>query len=194
MLFVCTANVARSPYAERRAKVLLHRVPLAFESAGAPGFPGYPIDEHMAEELRLRGGIPVGHVSRSLTGDLMREADLVLTFEYAQRLRVVDEWPEHRAKVRGLGQFSATLTSLPAPIHPHELIGVVDADATDSMAWDIEDPHGRGPEAAERCADEIDQALRRIAKAIGVEPVEYPTRASLHRGRRRRQLPWRGWR
>lgn len=191
VLFVCTANVARSPYAERRARVLLRRLPLEFESAGAPGYPGRPMDENLAEELRFRGGNPSGHVSRSLTSDMVAEADLVLTFEYEQRLRVLERWPTYRAKVLALRQLTEGLHRLSEPIEASRLPFVVDPDGLGSMEWEIEDPHGRGPEAARRCADQIDDALRHIARALGAQADDYPTRASRHRGGRH-HWPWAG--
>ena len=152
------------------------------------------MDEHLAEELRFRGGNPSGHISRSLTSDMVGDADLVLTFEYAQRLRIIDAWPEHRAKVVPLRQLTEGLHRLGRPIEPSRLPFVVDPDGLSSMEWDIEDPHGQGPEAARRCADQIDDALRHIARALGAQADDFPTRASRHRGRRRRWLPWTGGR
>jgi protein-tyrosine-phosphatase len=172
VLFVCTANVARSPYAERRARQLLDGRPVAVASAGIPGFPGRPMDPEMAKQLRSRGADPEDHVSRSLTGQLMAEADLVLTFEFSQRMRVFEAWPDQVAKVYGLHQFADALARLvPGTTGPSLIQEALGTMQRDSMTWDVADPHGRGAAAARLCADEIDAALEQITRAlIGVVP------------------------
>lgn len=58
VLFVCTANIARSPYGERRVVQLSHGETLSVASAGIPGYPGRGMDQEMAAQLRTRGGEP----------------------------------------------------------------------------------------------------------------------------------------
>lgn len=167
VLFVCTANICRSPYAEHRARQLLADAPVAVASAGLPGFPGHDMDDAMAEQLRLRGGDPDAHVSRALTGDLVDWADLVLTFEFAQRMRLLDKWPTELPKIFGLNQFSESLQTLSQPQAGTRLVAqVFGAAQPDSMTWDIDDPFRRGVAAAKACADQIDAALAHLVAAL----------------------------
>jgi protein-tyrosine-phosphatase len=171
VLFVCTANIARSPYAERRAASLLREPRVMVASSGLPGYPGRAMDEQMAAQLRDRGGDPDGHVSRSLTAELINEADLVLTLEFAIRMRIIDAWPAHTAKVLGLRQFAvdrlpARASGSPGPSGAALLHATYRASQPDSMTWDVSDPHRRGAKAARRCADEIDDALDRIVPSL----------------------------
>ena len=167
VLFVCTANISRSPYAERRAAGLLEGHDVTVASAGIPGTSGREMDPEMSAQLRARGGDPDGHVSQSLTGDLMEQADLVLTFEFAQRMRVLDAWPQHAATVFGLHQFAEDLERVPPDVTGLALVTEAGRVSTpDSMTWDVADPYRRGRRAASRCADEIDAALDLLVPAL----------------------------
>ena len=170
VLLVCTANISRSPYAERRATDLLHG-DVTVSSAGMPGVPGREMDPEMAAQLRARGGDPDWHVSQALTGDLLEQADLVLTFEFAQRMRVLDAWPQHAARVFGLHQFTDALDRVPPGMTGLALVTeVARVCAPDSMTWDVADPYRRGRRAASKCADEIDAALDLLVPALTVRP------------------------
>jgi protein-tyrosine phosphatase len=173
VLFVCTANIARSPYAERRTRQLLAGAALTVSSAGVPGVPGRGMDHEMADQLRSRGGEPNGHVSRKLTADLLAATDLVLTVEFTHRLRIAQAWPDHAIKVFGVHQFVDALDRLPAPAAGLELLDQAYAvRCPDGMNWDVADPHGRGQAAAARCADELDDALSHIVPALAGTHIE----------------------
>jgi protein-tyrosine-phosphatase len=61
VLFVCTANIARSPYAERRATHLLAGAGsegAVFASAGIPDVSARLMDREMTAQLSARGGTP----------------------------------------------------------------------------------------------------------------------------------------
>jgi protein-tyrosine-phosphatase len=125
------------------------------------------MDPEMAAQLRSRGGDPEGHVSRSLTDDLMAEADFVLTFEFGQRMRIFQAWPDQAAKVYGLHQFTDALARVTPGTTGTALIhGALRTMKRDTMTWDVPDPHGRGAVAARRCADEIDAVLAQITPAF----------------------------
>ena len=170
VLFVCTANISRSPYAERRAAQILAEFggdPVALASAGIPGVPGRGMDPEMAAQLAARGGQANGHVSRSLTRADLDSTALVLTFEFAHRVRIIDAWPEQAIKVFGLHQFADALARVRAPARGLELLDqVYAATRPDGVNADVADPYRRGTAAARACAQEIDALLGSIVPAL----------------------------
>lgn len=173
LLFVCTANISRSPYAERRARALLGQSPITVASAGVPGLPCRTMDPQMVAQLKQRGDNGEGHLSRCLNEDILAESDLVLTFELAQEIRVREGWPEYAARTFGLGQFVDALTRFaPAGLPAHQLVLTARAQARpNSMGWDFDDPHGRGRRAAKLAARDIDRAVDELVRRLlGLRP------------------------
>ena len=129
----------------------------------------------MAAILRERGGSPEGHLSRSLNWWILATADLVLTFEFAQHMRILDAWPDQDVKVMGLLQFvdaaerlgtvvpgiTEPPTSQPRAV-PTWVAEAASLARPNSMTRDIADPYRRGAKAARECAAQIDDALARV--------------------------------
>lgn len=170
VLFVCTANISRSPYAERRAAHLAGAGSpdlLRVASAGVPGFPGNAMDPAMLRELETRGGDTHGHLSRSVTGEVLEAADVVLTVELAHRMRISELWPQHAPKVFGLRQLADALGRRTGEAHGlAALDSALGVAQPDSLSWDVADPYRRGAKAARACADEIDEALAVIVPGL----------------------------
>ncbi|WP_425307926.1 hypothetical protein AADG42_03955 [Ammonicoccus fulvus] len=172
MLFVCTANISRSPYAERRARMLDPERRLLVGSAGVPGMPGRPMDPEMARQLVDRGGSAEGHVSQSVNEDMLAFSDVVLSFEFAQHLRILEEWPQYAARVFGIGQFADAVDRLRQGAGPRTVTEIAERATPDSMGWDVDDPYRRGRRAARAAAARIDGHLMRIIPALtGTEPT-----------------------
>lgn len=175
LVFVCTANIARSPYAERRMGQLLapgHAVELA--SAGIPGFDGRAMDEQMAAQLEARGASGAGHASRVLTAEILGSADLVLTMTFAHHMAILENWPGAGSKVFGIGQFAEAAaavqelrTTARRMTWPETVAGRIElaraVAPADSMVWNVPDPYRRGAAAARSCADLLDGHLTQIA-------------------------------
>lgn len=166
VLFVCTGNICRSPFAERLAAHLAAALPpghpsreLSFASAGVGALTGHPMDEDMAAELTARGGNPAGFAARQLSGAVAREADLILALEPHHRQYVLEEWPALVRRTLLLGQAARVLPALRSD-------GVAPLDALRShrgpvLAADaIADPYRRGAAAAATAAAQIASALR----------------------------------
>jgi protein-tyrosine-phosphatase len=170
VLFVCTANIARSVYAERRAVQMMTasgEPHVHVGSAGVPGYPGWGMDRPMAAELRDRGGDPLGHESRALTLGLLEQAHLVLTFEFAHRLAIAESWPDQEPKVFSLRRLADAISRVQSPSHGFELLDqALAVSQPDGLNWDVPDPHRRGIKAARVCADTIDAALEVILAAL----------------------------
>lgn len=169
ILFVCTANVSRSPYAQiRMARIFGDQ--LHVSSAGVPGLDGHPIDPAMEAELPFEDPRALAHRSRIIRGELLEESDLVLTMELGHQMRIVERWRDTMAKVHGLRQFVDALA--PDGGSPDQRISATaQLVRPNSMTWDIADPHGRGRRAARACADELDDLVLRLGRGLGYEPV-----------------------
>jgi sulfate adenylyltransferase len=167
VLFVCTANICRSPYMELRAGTLLlpdDPATLELASAGTHGFRNRGVDQTMAGVLTERGvggERTAAFRSRPLTRELVEAADLVLTAESSHRAYVLEEAPNAFRKVFTLGQFADTLARLDASVVGAELVAFAGhRRAAADPRHEISDPFGRGRAAANRAADQIDDLLR----------------------------------
>ncbi len=166
VLFVCTANICRSPYMELRSRALSAAAgaTIEFASAGTHGFRAHPVDTTMAKVLADRGvpaELTTGFASRRLTPELVDAADLVLTAEATHRAYVLEEVPASFRKVFTLGQFAESVGRLDTDLTGAELVSAVGhrrAGAT--REHDVADPFNRGLPAAEEAADQIDTLLR----------------------------------
>lgn len=190
VLFVCTANIARSPYAEFRARQLIGPdAAVRFASAGVPGTAGRALDVEMARELADRGVDPgdlAGHLSRPVAADVIAECDLVLTMEFAQHMRLLEASPERRDRLFGLRQVAHAVTE-ETPSGRDFLRLLASSAPNDSMTLDVADPHGRGRRAARACASELDSLLLTLLPALTGAPVVAEPAAS----ERRPWMPWR---
>ncbi len=168
ILFVCTANICRSPYMELRARAMQAAVyldePIEFASAGTHGFRSHEIDPTMRSVLAERGitGAQVDAFrSRRLTPDLVQLADLVLTAEASHREFVLEEAPSAFRKVFTLGQFAQSAARTSPDLEGAALVTAVGHHRTGAdPAHDIADPFNRGLSAATTSADQIDELLR----------------------------------
>ncbi|WP_224769230.1 adenylyl-sulfate kinase [Nocardioides ochotonae] len=174
VLFVCTANICRSPFMERLARHLAGPdASVTFTSAGTHGFPEHPMDEVMATTFGPRGVVDHDTFrSRPLTRELLDEHDLVLTAEAAHRAFILDDHPALFRKVFTLGQFDEAVRTVGAGLTGRKLLtAVAEQRGTASADLDVADPYRRGPDAAETAAAVIEAHLRHIVPALtGAEP------------------------
>ena len=129
------------------------------------------MDEAMAGTLAPRGiDGPGDFRSRPLTGELVDEADLVLTAEATHRSFILDDRPGSFRKVFTLGQFAeaARAAQSGAPdLTGRALLDVVgERRGAADPALDVADPYGKGPEAAETGARLIEDRVRAVVTAL----------------------------
>jgi protein-tyrosine-phosphatase len=167
ILFVCTANICRSPAAELLARrAFPDETDLVFSSAGTHGSDGGRVNPAIV------GALPAGLDSsalrsRGLTTALLEDADLVLTMEAAQRTFVLDEHPRLFRKVYTLGQLAQALDGSPEGLDRDALLAHVAATRGHAdPALDVPDPYRRGPEAAAGCVARLDELLRTVLPAL----------------------------
>lgn len=116
LMFVCTANISRSPYCEMRAKQMLGigsrwRV----ESAGIPGTKGRAMDPGMvpaAQAHRIPRGWIEGHRSQPVSRLHLAEATLIVTMEKRQRNALLDMDPELLGHVFTLHQTAEAASAM----------------------------------------------------------------------------------
>ncbi|HDI59513.1 MAG TPA: low molecular weight protein arginine phosphatase, partial [Desulfobacteraceae bacterium] len=96
IVFVCTGNICRSPMAEGILRARWReagRTGLVVSSMGTHGLDHFPA-EPLARQVCRENGVDIeAHRSRSLVGDELRTADLVLCMEPAQRRFVQTFFP-----------------------------------------------------------------------------------------------------
>ena len=167
VLFVCTANICRSPSMQLIADHLAGGA-LEVSSAGTHGYDGHPMNTEMTGPLLARG-VPAAGVesfaSRPLTPDLVAEADLVLTAEEAHRRFVAEAQPGAARTVFTLGQFAAAVGDA-GDATGVDLVRAIGSRTHGDRSHDLADPYRRGPEAAERCAQQIEQMLRVVVPVL----------------------------
>jgi sulfate adenylyltransferase len=172
VLFVCTANISRSPYLELVAR---HGAGadgsddgLVFASAGVYARDDSVIDPAMAVELTARGIASDHFRSRRLTPGMVDEADLVLTAEASHRAAILDDLPIATRKVLTVGQADRALDRVGPDVEraafPAALVAARGGATAD---LDIVDPYRRGPEAARACALILDKVVERLLARLG---------------------------
>ena len=168
VLFVCTANICRSPYLELRARALADGAPVVFSSAGTNGLRGQPMDPAMARELDARG-VPTGpFTSRPVTVSVVDGADLVLTAEARHRTILIEENPAAFRRIFTLGQLAAAVEQMPSDVRGRALVetaGRRRGHADESL--DVEDPYRRGPAAIAAAAVRLDALLDAVVPRLG---------------------------
>ncbi|MGO1608211.1 protein-tyrosine phosphatase [Brevibacterium sp. Mu109] len=162
VLFLCTGNICRSAYAERRAQQLFPGSAIA--SAGTHAMRGWGVDESLAEVLIERGGTADGFSARQLTEPIAYASGLILCATREHRAFVVNAWPDLADRTFVMKAYArdraaaprSPLWSAPSPSADRPALTRRD---------DIADPYRLGSPEAVRTADEIDEVLRAVARA-----------------------------
>ncbi|WP_206062939.1 adenylyl-sulfate kinase [Nocardioides piscis] len=166
VLFVCTANICRSPFLEQTARALAGDAHITFASAGTHGFDSHPMDEVMAATLEPADA---DFRSQPLTRAVVESADLILTAESSHRTFVLEEHPAAWRKVFTLGQFCRAVEATPN-LHGRALIESAGQRRTAPLPQDdIADPYRRGAAAAETAAGRMTAMVRGIVRALTEE-------------------------
>jgi len=162
VLFVCTANICRSPSMQLLATSMTRSDELQATSAGTHGFVDHPVDEVVNAALPQESR-DEGFCSRRLTKEMLEDADLVVTAEASHRSFVLEEHPAIFRKVFTLGQLAAAVAKADPELHGEELltqIGTQRGSAESEL--DVADPYRRGPEAAQVAVQQIEELLRGV--------------------------------
>lgn len=120
ILFVCTANVCRSPMASAIFQQLLsERITEGewrIESAGVWGMDGSPVALGSLEALSKMNIDLSGHYAQSVSEDLLDEFDLILTMERGHKEALQWQFPEIRGQVYMLSEMVGKIFDIRDPI------------------------------------------------------------------------------
>src|SRR3990167_11549405 len=108
ILFVCTANICRSPMAETILKEKLKNSGMTDISVSSAGLMDMKGGRAREEALKIIGGLGVDiskHRSRHLAGDMVKEADMIIVMEADHSDKILSEYPEVKEKVFLLSSF-----------------------------------------------------------------------------------------
>jgi protein-tyrosine phosphatase len=170
ILAVCTGNVCRSPAVERLLASKLGPT-VSVSSAGTHALVGNPISPPMAALLRGNQVEPDSFRARSLSPQMLKDADLVLAMTRAQRGLVVELWPAAVRRAFTLREFARLLrqvdsSALPDGTPGRRLRAAIPLAAAERGRWrtapdqdDVIDPF--------RLADDVyAQSFGQIASAV----------------------------
>jgi protein-tyrosine phosphatase len=113
ILFVCTANICRSPMAEAMFNALAEERGLAWraQSAGVTAL----IDEDIAPHARIAleevGIYSEGHRARQVSEEMLEEADLVLTMGPRHSAALRRHFGDLQGKVYSLPEYATSASS-----------------------------------------------------------------------------------
>jgi len=142
ILFVCTGNTCRSPMAEGLLKQYDHGEERRVLSAGIMAADGQGASQMAVETMKKRGIDLTKHRSRSLTIEMIEQADWVLTMTENHKNHILLLLPEHTNKVKTLKEFHDSKTK----------------------DRNIMDPFGRSISAYEKTADELERLIQALIR------------------------------
>ncbi|WP_407691194.1 arsenate reductase/protein-tyrosine-phosphatase family protein [Saccharopolyspora mangrovi] len=179
LLFVCTGNICRSPFAEHLARALVaERLgpedcrKITTTSSGTHAIQGAAMDPHVEADLQTMGLTGEGFTAKQLDDSQLREADLVLTAELSHRAAVVEQYPPALRTTFSLLEFAHLLTStdlsnLRLPTDPvqraRELVRIGRSrrgTVPPAPQREIPDPFGKDPETHRVALGLITDAVR----------------------------------
>lgn len=188
VLVVCTGNVARSPYLERRLRQLLDPTTVSVSSAGTGALAGQSMDAESAALLERCGADSSGFTARQLRAPMVEQADLVVCAAREHRAAVVQLHPRALRYAFTLGDLGDLARGvdlvMPALAAPGGTwvarIAAAAAAARGTVPprnardSDIVDPHGRGPAVYARMAAQIEHDLEALVRALAAGPDAGP--------------------
>lgn len=155
ILFVCTGNSCRSPFAEGYLKKKSNNVEV--KSRGVSAFPGLSPPQ-TAIKVAKEFSVDIStHLSTSLSKEDLEWADLILVFEPFHREKIRNAYPHFERKVFLLPEFSQACASVKGREVP--LLWEEAKKRVIRSGESVEDPIGGGEEDYKRVYGRIAHLL-----------------------------------
>jgi len=177
VLVVCTGNIARSPYLERRLQNDLdHISPQAFSvsSAGTRATSARGMASGTRAALTRRGISERGFRSRQLTEADAKAADLIITMSEPHRRDILDIAPSVLTKLFTVSELEA-LAAAEVPTVSHrpqdriQLAARQRSTTARSPQREVHDPYGQGDSAYAAMAERLDHASSGISNWLAAK-------------------------
>ncbi len=160
-MFVCTANICRSPTAELLARSRFGEEKALFRSAGFLR-DGKEVPDTLQAVLGERGTVASQHLSSTIDPDTLDAADLILTMEgrHIQELTI-----KHQSALgKALPLKEAAERMRRAGSIEDLLAGLDSRNLADYLGttWDVDDPYKRGKRRYKKMVAEVDELLGQV--------------------------------
>lgn len=169
VLFVCTANICRSPLAAALFVQSAYERGVTDAKAASAGFleGGRPVHEHVATILDEKGVDASRKLSQRLTDEIVGPADLILTMTSEHARGVVGRFPDSINEVYTLRHFATIVTPRPSDIGTDEWLDSINennkrAYLGDDVTRDIPDPIGHPFDVFEVLSAELTTSINWI--------------------------------
>ena len=116
VLFVCSANICRSPMAVGLLQAKVSDVDWRIESAGVWAQPGYKAARNTLKVLKQRGIDLSVHRSQPITKELVQEFDLILTMESGHKEALRAAFPQDASRIYMLSEMAGSRLDIIDPI------------------------------------------------------------------------------
>lgn len=170
ILFVCTANICRSPTAELLARYHFGEEDFVFRSAGFLR-PDRPCAEEIVALLQSAGIDARPHRSYQIDPASIEVAELILTMEGSHVQKVTSIAPEAFVKTVPLKEAAVVLEQIPSEVVSIEEVLSRLAEGREPRSyldgtWDVEDPYGGKARAYRQAVTEIDELVRTVISRL----------------------------